>query len=297
MEIKYEIYDYGSRGKNAEISRLYKDVFGVCLDVDSDICFNSGPYGSPVGIMALTDSGEAAGHFATMCISARSGEETVSGRMSFGFMVGEKYRGLHIASTMSEKLFAYLRQRGDSAFVIGFPNENSYHLHTSLMGYEHLRDYQMVCLPRSGRKAEPGRFQPADFLTGESGIYRGSDFTNSLIHSEEQLNWKFADGKKYRKFVTEDGKFFVVSRYQNSTQIVCYSRDTDPELLTGFADFLYDTDAADEVRTWNSTDFLNSFPDSKRRWHMCINIITEDSCLRERLREPWFFMPGDTELF
>lgn len=289
MKIHYEIYDYLNEKINGQISELYWKVFHVEKKGGLGSFFQPNPAGNPIGVIAVTDRDEVVGHFATMCIPALIQGKAVNGRISMGFMVDPEYRGLQIASNLSNKLFTFLKGEDKTDFVIGFPNDNSFHMHIKRMGYKHVRDFQMVTLPKLG-KGFVERFQ----LTTRIESARQRTGKNMIMHNEEFLNWRLK-GERYLKFQSEDGKYFVCNKYKGCFQILYWSEQVNSEHCLEFANYIYNTFGVEEVRTWNCFDWLTIFPAQERKFHFCIHNLKKE--LEDLLYESWIFYPADCELF
>lgn len=290
MDVRYEIYDYSAEEINRQVVELYWKVFNVNKGKSLGTFFLPNPAGKPIGIIATNDRGRIVGHFATMSIPVMIQGETASGRISMGFMVDPECRGMKIASNLSNNLFEALQKEGKTDFVIGFPNDNSFHMHITRMGYKHIRDFQMVTVPSRKKTVKKSCFRQIDNIKGNKQTIE----RNAIVHDEKFLNWRFHE-KKYLKFQSKDGNFFVCNKYRECIQILYWSEQVVPEQCLEFADYIYNSFGVEEVRTWNFLDWLDAFPMQERKFHFCIHNLKEG--LEGLLLEPWIFYPGDCELF
>ncbi|MDR2487474.1 MAG: GNAT family N-acetyltransferase, partial [Clostridiales Family XIII bacterium] len=173
--------------------------------------------------MVALDGEDIVGHFGTMSVCASVGGALQRGRISMGFMVDGICRGRGVASGLSDALFEALSAAGQDRFVIGFPNDVSFHMHTARMEYTPIRDYRFVTLPR-GRAAQ--RYEPisGDAFTGflpggVSGGFVDSVGANHLCHDAAYLSWRYG-ADAYQKYRSASGGLFVATRYADKADIL-----------------------------------------------------------------------------
>jgi len=303
-EINYRKAAYASTSDTDAINALYRRIFNVDMTKTLRYWYGNNPAGHPYGIVAC-DGDKIAGHFGTMSIRVRVGDRSVKGRISMGFMVDGDYRGHGIARTISEKLFDDLRDMGEDEFVIGFPNDVSYQMHIERMGYELIRHFSFVDLPRTApcegfeKIKDVSGFEaalkddPPEAAIGETDP---ANDMNRIAHTRDWLLWRYADAK-YDKYISPNGGLFVSTRFRDKADILYWSEGASNDELLGFASFLHRTDGTERVCTWNTCDQLNDYPMEDRQYHMTMNIITDDDAKRDALRRKWLFYMGDCELF
>jgi predicted N-acetyltransferase YhbS len=283
-DISFRMAEYGRPSEALAICDLYRRVFGVNMEDGLGFWYAENPAGGPYGIVAC-DGDKVVGHFGTMSIRAMVEGASAKGRLSMGFMVDPEYRGRSIAAGLSDALFSDLRGLGEGGFVIGFPNDVSYRMHVERMGYEPLRDFSFVTLPRDP-SASAAYNREAEPACGH----------NSIVHDEAFLAWRYAD-PKYEKRLAEDGSLYVCTRFADKMDILYWTPGAPKEAVLSFAARLYERDGVTRVCTWNTYGWLNQYPRDERRYHMTLRPLTDDANGRDSLMRDWIFYMGDCELF
>lgn len=289
MDINYLVYDYSEENFNQGIIDLYKTVFNVSIEKLSFL-FEENPAGKPIGVIAIDKSNIVVGHFATMAIEARVCNQIISGRVSMGFMVKKEYQGLHIARNLADCLLKKLRELNNCDFVIGFPNDNSFYMHEKYMNYVHVCDFHMYKIPYDNNLKIDNSFTVIDsFCSDEKSLGY-----NMILHSADMLNWRFNDNA-YIKYRDRYNNHYVCNTYKNTLQILYWSPTVDKATLNSFANYLYETNNIESVRTWNTYEWQNYSDTEPRAFHFTINVLNEN--MTDVLCNNWCFYPGDCELF
>jgi hypothetical protein len=128
---------------------------------------------------------------------------------------------------------------------------------------------------------------------GEAGQAMDS---NRMAHSPDWLYWRYSDAK-YDKYISAGGGLFVSTRFRDKADILYWSEDVSHDELLGFASFLHGIDGVARVCTWNTCGKLNDYPMEDRRYHLTMNMVTDDAAERDALQGAWLFYMGDCELF
>jgi GNAT superfamily N-acetyltransferase len=291
IDIIYRSAVYDKRHSDATaICELYRQIFNVDMTETFDFWYGNNPAGCPYGVVAC-DGDKIVGHFGTMSILTSVMGHEMKGRISMGFMVSPDYRGYGIAAKLSNKLFADLKELREDKFVIGFPNDVSYRMHIEGMGYELLRNFSFIELPNNISGSANYRMI-SSIKHGETPACN----VNSVIHSADFLRRRYAD-PKYSIYVSEDNKLFVCTRFMDKMDLLYWSENASSEDVLAFASYLHMRDGITRVCSWNTYDWMNEYPAEDRRYHMTINIITDNDDERELLRNKWLFYMGDCELF
>lgn len=286
--IEYHLCDYSNPSTVEKIKALYLEIFHCDLTNTFSFWYGATPFGEPLGVLAVDpESGEAVGHFGTMRTGVNLNGSPACCRISMGFMVSPRYRGHGIATRLNDVLFSAIREQGEDVLVIGFPNDVSFHMHLERMGYQHIRNYQFVTLPRGGEPVSS--FSPCAFFPSVCE-YAG----NAVDHSPEYLAWRYSR-RPYDTFQSEKGGVFVCSRFRDKVDILWWSPLVDERELLRFAAFLYRAYPVDRVCTWNTFDWLDRYPKDERCYHFCIHPLPTTP--ETALRDPWTFFMGDCELF
>lgn len=289
--ILYRPVNYAAEEDCRQIDRLYKDIFHVDFSVKSNIWCQ--PQRAPLGILAINaDSGEAVGHFSSSRFCAKIKNSTMPFRISMGFMTDPAYRGRGIATSLYRHLRDAILTVQDARFVIGFPNDTSYHMHVDRMEYHLYRDYHFIVLPRGSYRYTYKSYS-GDFPESCHGMPAQN---NQLEHSASYMNWRYQN-QDYSRWQSETGHFFITVRFQNKIDILYWSEEVPLEELLDFAAFIYETECVEKVTTWNSLDALNAYPKESRSYHMCINYLTCNAAEKQAIQNKWLFWTGDCELF
>ena len=287
-KIVYRPADYADPDTAEKIKRLYAEIFHCDMSETFSFWYGATPFGGPLGVLAVdAENGEAVGHFGTVQTRVTLDGRAAPARISMGFMVSPRYRGYGIATRLNEELFSAIAARDEDALVIGFPNDVSFHMHITRMGYRHIRDFQFVTLPRSGERQ--AAFAPCASLPDG-----GSFPACAISHAPEYLAWRYAAGA-YDAFRSERGSVFVCSRFRDKADILWWSAGAGREELLDFAAFLYRVYPVERVCTWNTFDWLDAFPKDERHYHFCIHPLPKTPELA--MQGPWTFFMGDCELF
>lgn len=287
--IKFQLADYGAPDHKQQILSLYQDIFHVDFAEDYDTWF-CGPC-FPLGVIALNDnSGKIVGHFASLRFEMKTGTKIVPFRMSMGFMVSPECRGMGIGSNLYKYLRTAISEKQDSLFMIGFPNEVSYKMHIDRMEYILHRNYHFVVLPKGEHQQTYSKIHKVP-----KQLFVTSQF-NCILHSESYMCWRY-ENAKYDKWMTDNGHIFISTKFKDKADILYWSEDVCEDELLDFAAFLYQTQAVARVTTWNSTDYLASYPAEDRNYHMCMNYLDCDPDTKAMLNGNWLFYMGDCELF
>ena len=293
--ITYRPIDYDNHTDKEEILRMYREIFHVEFAADYAFWFESRHAGAPIGVLAVDDAcGRVVGHFTTVRFRAVIAGSPQPFRMSMGFMTDPAYRGQGIATQLYRELKKYVTEAEDpTCFIIGFPNENSVHMHISRMEYEEYRTFHFVELPGRPEGVPARTFVPAEGFAGTGG---GAADCNRMDHTEDFLRFRFSNSR-YERYVSESGALFICTRFRDKVDIVYWSDLENEEELLAFAGFLHERDGVERVTTWNSLPYLDRYPGEERSYHMCINTLDCDAAHRERVLGPWVFLMGDCELF
>ena len=290
-EIVYCPAHYENPAIREQLLKLYRDIFRVEFSEGYRKYFLDWP--DFAGVVALESrTGEIAGHFAAARFHAVIAGELMPFRMSMGFMTSPNFRGRGIATQLYRNLRDEILRRNDAKFIIGFPNDVSYHMHTHGMDYVSLKDYRFTVLPKS---VPAGHYLPLSDFRG----FRAEetpDKRNHLLYSAEYLSWRYRENQ-YEKWVSGEGRLFVSTRFRDKADILYWDLSASEEELLDFAAFLYERYAVSRVTTWNSAAFLNQYPAEERRYHMCVNCLNADSAEKESILGEWLFRMGDCELF
>lgn len=289
--ILYRPIHYAAEDDRRQIDALYQKVFHLNFSIKSNIW--SQPARNPLGILATdADTGAAVGHFTSSAFRAKIGNAIIPFRISMGFMTDAAYRGQGIAAQLYFHLRNAILEAQDAQFIIGFPNDVSYHMHLNRMEYDLHRDYQFVVLPR-GDSIHSYKKYTGDF---SETCFGSSSQNNQLEHSASYMNWRYQN-PNYDRWQSESGHIFITVKFQHKIDILYWSEAVSPEELFDFSSFLYHTTDADKVTTWNSLDALNAYPKERRNYHMCINYLICSPAEKQAIQNNWLFWMGDCELF
>ncbi|MCL2493502.1 MAG: GNAT family N-acetyltransferase [Clostridiales bacterium] len=293
MSIVYRKANYESADELIHIGALYKKIFQADMRDSLAYWYGDNPAGSPYGIVAM-DGDRMAGHFGTMSVCALVGGRTKKGRISMGFMVDDDYRGQGVAGKLSEALFSELRIIGEDAFVIGFPNDVSYKMHVERMGYELIRHYRFADFPGGSAKGGFKKLSAGEFAALRT---KGdSPLRPHILHGAEFLKWRYS-GVKYDKYLSDKRDLFISTRFRDKADILYWTESAQAADVLDFAAFLHGQDGTERVCSWNTYGWLDEYPQEDRRYHMTMNILTDDPAERSALKGDWVFYMGDCELF
>ena len=293
--ITYRTIDYINHTDRDEIIRLYREIFHVDFTREYDFWYGADWAGKPVGVIAVDqETSRCVGHFTTLCFQAVIDEKDQIFRMSMGFMTDPEYRGRGIATNLYfEMKKAILEQGEENCFIIGFPNDNSVHMHVSRMEYTEHRRFHFVLLPEqtAGNRKDFTKITLFDVTDSDAGAGY-----NHLNHSLPYLKKRYAD-PKYEIYRSESGNLFISTRFRDKFDILYWSDVSNEKELLEFASFLYGKEGVQRVTTWNSAAFLNQYPAEEREYHMCINGLNCTDMHVQKILQPWIFYMGDCELF
>ncbi len=294
--ITYRTIDYEKHTDREDILRMYREIFHVEFEDQYRFWFESRHAGAPIGVAAIDDTcGRMVGHFTTVRFRAIIDGASQPFRMSMGFMTDPDYRGQGIATNLYHELKKYVTDaEDDTCFIIGFPNENSVHMHIARMEYEEFRRLHFVELPKTEGADAEHRFTPADGFSGASEE-AGAGY-NRMHHTKSFLDFRYADSK-YETFVSDSGNLYTCTRFRDKVDILYWSDYLNEEELLAFASFLHGREGVSRVTTWNSLPYLDKYPREDREYHMCINPLNCDDAQKKRILSPWIFLMGDCELF
>lgn len=293
--IKYRKIDYKEHSDRDAILEMYQNVFHIDASQQYEFLYCGSHFTNPLGVVAYDDeNGRMVGHFTTVSIRAIINGAEQNFRMSMGFMTDPEYRGRGIATNLYYELKKLVMEEpGGAMFIIGFPNENSVHMHISRMEYEEYRTFHFVELP-AGETADNVAFTEADHVAqGGSRLQEGY---NQLCHDDAFLNSRYADSK-YEKYISGKGNEYICTRFRDKFDILYWSDPADEAELLAFANHLHQKEGVRRVTTWNTTDYLDKFPGEDRSYHMCINYLGCGDAERAMISQPWLFYMGDCELF
>ena len=91
------------------------------------------PAGSPIMIYAENND-EIIGHFAAIPMPYWINNTSIIGSHSVAMMIDPKWQNRGLIKFIADELFRQLAER-EIPFTYGYPNDNSYNLHTNLLGY------------------------------------------------------------------------------------------------------------------------------------------------------------------
>lgn len=294
--ITYRKIDYSKHSDKAEIVRMYRDIFQVDFAEEYDFLFGTREDCDPLGIVAIDPERErVVGHFTTIAFTALIDEKPSRFRMSMGFMTDPEYRGQGIATNLYFELKKAILAAGDgTCFIIGFPNENSVHMHVARMEYQEFRRFHFVRLPNDAG-ADAAEFTRIDAVT-LADLDARNEGSNRVQHTSAFLNFRFAD-EKYEKYISDSGNVYICTRFRDKFDILYWSDCRNEKELLAFARFLYGREGVARVTTWNSLDYLDKYPAEEREYHMCINYLNNTEEQQAEIDKPWSFLMGDCELF
>lgn len=288
--IIYRRIDYTSKEDKNQILDLYKRVFNVEFADEYDFWFCQER--KPIGIVAVCKN-KIVGHFTTILQEAVIQAEIINFRLSMGFMTDSMYRGKGIAGNLYKCLKEELLQENDALFLMGFPNDVSYCMHLEKLEYEHIKDFSFVTIPHE----IPNNVMFNLMHDNEWQESCERDLKqNCLYHSDKYLRWRYSL-PKYGKYVSEEGKKFIVTKYGDKIDILYWDTNVEQNDVLQFVGFLYQNFNVSKVTTWNSVAFLNQFPEETRKYHMCINFFNCNENQKKQIEKEWIFFMGDCELF
>lgn len=294
--IKYRKIDYKEHQDRDAILEMYQNVFHIDAAEQYDFLYRGSHFSDPLGVIAYDDeNGKVVGHFTTVSIRAIIKGESKRFRMSMGFMTDAEYRGRGIATNLYYELKKLvLSESGETLFIIGFPNENSVHMHIDRMEYKEYRTFHFVELPKDAGKGKTA-FTQIDQIEQKENAWV-HDGVNELCHDDAFLNARYADSK-YEMYRSEAGNLYICTQFRDKFDILYWSDYDNEDELLAFAEFLHQKECINRVTTWNTTDYLNKYPGEDRDYHMCINYLECDDNMMAIVNQPWVFFMGDCELF
>ena len=291
--IMYRIYRYEDNQINASIQELYRASFQVDIRDEFQWKFLQNPKGQAIAVIAMLDD-KLIGHSAVMPCEVNVKGNSVDAIISMGTMIHSSYIGQKIGSSMMRYLLQYLSE-SKYAFIIGFPNENSFSMFTTKLGLTHLRDYHFISFNNNYIESR-NHYELADL---DSVCLNLEPVGNSIClnRDNQYLKWRYGN-KKYKFFKSSDEKFFVITEFQNKFDIVYWSPKVSKQDIRDFADFIYCMFPVKEVSTWDTFD-LGDVVDTigERKYHFCIKKLKSDLTEDVYNEKEWIWLMGDSELF
>ncbi|MGL4483520.1 MAG: GNAT family N-acetyltransferase [Anaerovoracaceae bacterium] len=288
-KITFKIYDYKSKASNELILALYQKVFNLDMKADFDFWL-AGDNADSIGIIAMdSEIDKIVGHFGTAKQISIIKSKKVPSRLSMGFMVDSDYRGLGIATELSNRLFDYITEKYDAAFVIGIPNINSVNMHEKMMGYKVVKEFNFVTIPKITEVFDCDYFKIEEI--GDNQLY--DNLQNHLLHDFNNLNWRYGD-KKYLKYKDNKGHIYISVQFKGKIDILYWSEECAEENIMAFASYLYKEFKASKVSSWNSCPWMDSLEKDEREYYFAIKPLRSnmDDCF-----DKWLYYMGDCELF
>lgn len=291
----YSIYHYDNALINQDIQRLYRDIFHVEMEDEFQWRFIQNPQGKAISVIArFQPDGVVAGHFSAMPCRVNLRGNKIDALISMGMMVSNQYAGQGIGTVMSDYLFRHLE--GDKYdLIIGFPNENSFHMHINKMGYIHVRDYHFVTFSNQHNKNRQYYTElPSGFNIEEAP---GDNKMFSLDREPKYLKWRYGR-EKYTAFISDREEVFIITRFQDKIDIVYWTPTATVQDIRDFADFVYHNFKAQAVAAWDTLNFRSKeCTVDPRKYHFCIKKLKKDLPEEILNGNEWIWLMGDSELF
>lgn len=288
----YDIYNYDDRQINQLILEMYQSVFHIDMKDEFKWRFLDNPKGRAIGVVVFQDN-NLVGHTSLMPCEVNIRDKREDAVISMGTMIHSDYAGQKIGTSMIQLLHQHLSESKYS-LLMGFPNDNSFTMFTTRLGWTHIRDYHFTSFPNKGQKHK-NHYELADInfvcLNAErieAGI--------CLSRDQEYLNWRYNDNR-YEIFRSEE-KCFVITKFQEKYDIVYWSPNVKEEDIRDFAQFIYDTFKVSTVSTWDSFPFSDKdVVRGQRGYHFCARKLKNDLTDDILIANEWTWLMGDSELF
>lgn len=267
-------------------------------------------------------------HFAAVPYKIKVFDRELRASHSIGALVEEKYQNKGLLKFVGDKLFEDLSENG-IPFTYGFPNDRSYGLHKSHMGYSDLIQFDNWVIQKSGINKVHSEhvgstvFKKIDnFDDAFDELWRSCScgYEIAIVRDKEYLKWRYLsrpDVKYYPYGFYRDNNlkgFIVLKLYQEDkvlrgNVLDIFARrddgDTLSELINGGLNFFKEK-SVDEATCWIWGNVLiedilcNSGFERARANVPLVIRVNKDFENAEGIKnnEHWFFAMGDsTEIF